>query len=115
MLIREEADADRAPIFAVHAAAFPAPGAADDLVISVVAVLDADIVGHARAGHQAWQRAFELGDPPCYERFGSDCAVAAGFSCRCAGSHVMAPAPNGDALPRSHGEIAYPSAFDSLD
>lgn len=162
MLIRDEMDADRAFVFAVHAAAFPTPGEArlvdhlrtdGDLVISVVAMLETDIVGHAafsrmhapfpalglgpvgvlpgqqrrdvgaaliragleRAGRQGWQGVFVLGDTPYYERFGFDCALAAVFSCRYAGPHFMALGLNGNALPRSHGEIAYPSAFDSLD
>jgi putative acetyltransferase len=160
VLIRDETDADRARVFAVHAAAFPTQGEAKlvdqlrtdgDLVISVVGVLDTHIVGRAafsrlhapflalglgpvgvlpgqqrqgvgaaliragleRAGQQGWQGVFVLGDPPYYERFGFDCALAAGFMCRYAGPHFMALGLNGNALPQSQGEIAYPAAFDS--
>ena len=71
--------------------------------------------GLERAKQRGWEGVFVLGDPSYYERFGFTPALASGFSCRYAGPHFMALPVNGDALPRPHGNVAYPAAFDSLD
>jgi putative acetyltransferase len=71
--------------------------------------------GLARAKEQDWEGVFVLGDTDYYERFGFRLDLAAGFSCRYAGEHFMALALNGDTLPQSNGEVAYPAAFESVD
>jgi putative acetyltransferase len=71
--------------------------------------------GLERARDDGWDVVFVLGDPPYYQRFGFSVDLAAGFSCRYAGAHFMALALNGDALPQSTGEVAYPASFEAVD
>ena len=70
--------------------------------------------GLKQAAAEGWRGVFVLGDPPYYERFGFDVALAAGFACRYAGEHFMVK-PLGDALPVLSGEVDYAPAFAALD
>ena len=67
-----------------------------------------------RAGQLDWQAIFVLGDPNYYRRFGFDPTLAAGFSCRYAGPHLMV-LPLGAALPAATGLIDYAPAFRALE
>lgn len=69
--------------------------------------------GLERAAKGAWRAVFVLGDPRYYRRFGFDPPLAASFTCRYAGPHLMA-LPLGGALTRTGGVIEYAAAFASL-
>jgi len=160
MELRIEEAGDLAAIRAVHEESFPTRSEADlvdrlradgDAVLSLVAVLENEIVGHVmfsvmrtpprtlglgpvavltlhrrrgiaadliRAGlksaqQKGWKGVFVLGDPSYYCRFGFDSALAAGFTSRYAGPHLMGLALKSEGLSQK-GSLEYANAFGAL-
>lgn len=71
--------------------------------------------GLARAKAGGWSRAFVLGEPAYYGRFGFDPALAEGFASPYAGPHLMGLELRLGALRRRSGPLEYPKAFAALD
>lgn len=71
--------------------------------------------GLRRATEKGWKGVFVLGDPAYYCRFGFNAALAAGFTSRYSGPHLLALALQGDGLPIQKGSLEYPAAFATLE
>jgi putative acetyltransferase len=160
MEVRIESAGDLTGIRDVHEEAFPTRSEADlvdqlrangDAALSLVAVLENEIVGHVmfsvmrtppgtlglgpvavltryrrrgiaadliRAGlksalQNGWKGVFVLGSPAYYCRFGFDSALAAGFTSRYAGPHLMGLALQSEGLTQK-GSLEYADAFTAL-
>jgi putative acetyltransferase len=71
--------------------------------------------GLRRATEKGWKGVFVLGDPAYYCRFGFNAALAAGFTSRYSGPHLMALALQNDGLPIQKGSLEHPAAFAALE
>lgn len=70
--------------------------------------------GLKRAGNEAWQGVFVVGNPSYYKRFGFSPGRAVGFASPYAGPHLMMLSLKGD-IPANTGKIDYAPAFAALD
>jgi putative acetyltransferase len=71
--------------------------------------------GLRRATVTGWKGVFVLGDPAYYCRFGFDAVLAAGFTSRYSGPHLLALVLQPDGLPVEKGSLEYAAAFAALE